>query len=55
MDDSKNLSFDLIDLDKYLWDINADPFFVFEKEFNFIDVLIDHVNWIDFFRTIETD
>ena len=55
VDNIENLPFDLIDLDKYLWDIKADPFFVFNKEFNFIEVLINHVNWVDFFRTIETD
>ena len=35
--------------------IKADPFFAFDKEFVYVDVLIDHVNWVQFFRRVETD
>ena len=45
----------IINLDKYLCDLKAGPFSVFNKEFYCIDVLIDHFDWVIFFRKIETD
>ena len=48
IDNIKNLPFDVINFDKYLWNIKADPFFVFDKEFVHVDVLSDRVNWVHF-------
>ena len=42
------LPFEVVNLDKYLYDIKADPFFVFNNEFRIIDVKIDHSDYLDF-------
>ena len=38
--DIKNLPFEVVDFNKYLWDIKADPFFIFCKEFEFVNVVL---------------
>ena len=55
IENTADLLFEIINFDKYLYDLKAGPFFVTDKKFCCIDVLIDHNEWIDFFRGKETD
>ena len=49
------LPFEVVNLDKYLYDIKADPFCVFNNKFRIIDVKMDNPDYLDFFRKIQTD
>ena len=47
--DKKDLPFQVIPLKKHLYDIKADLFFVFHKQHEYFEVMIDHPSYKTFF------
>ena len=49
------LPFKVVDFKKYLYNVKAHPFFVFNKYFKTVDVKIDDPDYLDFLNKMQTD
>ena len=47
--DKNSFPFEIIPVEKRLWSIKADPFFMLDKNYEYFEVLIDHPSHGDFF------